>query len=53
MRIYCMSDIHGCMAEFVDALALVWDHLDEPDTMLCLLGTIFMEAQMVMQSWIR
>ena len=28
MRIYCMSDIHGCMAEFVDALALVWDHLD-------------------------
>ena len=38
MRIYCMSDIHGCIAEFVDALALVWDHLDEPDTMLCLLG---------------
>ena len=36
MRIYCMSDIHGCIAEFVDALALVWDHLDEPDTMLCL-----------------
>ena len=38
MRIYCMSDIHGCMAEFEDALALVRDHLDEPDTMLCLLG---------------
>lgn len=38
MRIYCMSDIHGCMAEFEDALSLVRDHLDEPDTMLCLLG---------------
>lgn len=36
MRIYCMSDIHGCIAEFVDALALVWDHLDEPDTMYAL-----------------
>ena len=23
MRIYCMSDIHGCMAEFEDALSLV------------------------------
>lgn len=38
MKIYCMSDIHGCMAEFEDALSLVRDHLDESDTMLCLLG---------------
>ena len=38
MKIYCMSDIHGCLAEFEEALSLVIDQLDEPDTMLCLLG---------------
>ena len=38
MKIYCMSDIHGFLAEFEEALALVLDHLDEPDTKLCLLG---------------
>lgn len=38
MLIYCMSDIHGCIAEFEEALALVLEHLDEEDTMLLLLG---------------
>ena len=38
MKIYCCSDIHGCMKEFEKALSLIIDHLDEPDTMLCLLG---------------
>lgn len=33
-----MSDIHGCLAEFEESLSLVLDHLEEPDTMLCLLG---------------
>ncbi|MGN0679431.1 MAG: metallophosphoesterase [Oscillospiraceae bacterium] len=38
MRVYCMSDIHGCLAEFCDALELVLPHLGESDTMLVLLG---------------
>ena len=38
MKIYCCSDIHGCLDEFEKALSLIIDHLDEPDTMLCLLG---------------
>lgn len=38
MRIYCMSDIHGCLAEFEQALSLVKEHLEEEDTMLILLG---------------
>ena len=38
MRIYCMSDIHGCLAEFEQALSLVMEHLEEEDTMLILLG---------------
>lgn len=38
MKIYCMSDIHGCLAEFDEALSLVIEHLEEPETMLCLLG---------------
>ena len=38
MKIYCISDIHGFLAEFEEALVLVLDHLDEPDTKLCLLG---------------
>lgn len=38
MKIYCMSDIHGCLAEFEQALSLVWEHLREKDTMLLLLG---------------
>lgn len=38
MKIYCMSDIHGCLAEFEEALSLVIEHLEEPDTVLCLMG---------------
>ncbi len=38
MKIYCMSDIHGCLAEFEEALALVNDNLDENDVRLVLLG---------------
>ncbi|MCR4612013.1 MAG: metallophosphoesterase [Lachnospiraceae bacterium] len=38
MKIYCMSDIHGCLAEFEYALSLIEDHLDDDDTMLILLG---------------
>ena len=38
MKIYCMSDIHGCLAEFEEALSVVIDQLEQPDTMLCLLG---------------
>ena len=38
MKIYCMSDIHGCIDAFNEALLLVLDHLDEPDTKLVLLG---------------
>ncbi len=38
MRIFCMSDIHGCLWEFEEALTLVLENLEEPDTMLLLLG---------------
>lgn len=38
MKIYCMSDIHGFLAEFEEALSLVIEHLEEPDTKLCLMG---------------
>lgn len=38
MKIYCISDIHGFLAEFEEALELVLDHLDEHDTKLCLMG---------------
>ena len=32
MKIYCMSDIHGCLAEFDEALSLVLEHLQEPES---------------------
>lgn len=38
MKIYCMSDIHGCLIEFEAALSLFEIHLKEPETMLILLG---------------
>ena len=38
MKIFCMSDIHGCLAEFEDALSLVIEHLEEKETMLILMG---------------
>ncbi len=38
MKIYCMSDIHGFLSEFDEALYIVEEHLREPDSMLILLG---------------
>lgn len=38
MKIYCISDIHGFYSEFIDALSLIEEHLEENDTKLCLLG---------------
>ena len=38
MKIYCMSDIHGCLAAFEEALDLFKEHLEEKDTRLLLLG---------------
>lgn len=38
MKIFCMSDIHGCLAAFEDALSKVEEHLEKEDTMLILLG---------------
>lgn len=38
MKIFCMSDIHGCLAEFDYALSLVQEYLDQRDAMLILLG---------------
>ena len=38
MKIYCISDIHGCLWEFEEALSLILEHLNEEDTKLILLG---------------
>ena len=38
MKIYCMSDIHGCLAEFEEALNRIGDCLEREDTRLVLLG---------------
>ena len=38
MKIFSMSDIHGCLAEFEEDLSLVMEHLEESGTMLCLMG---------------
>lgn len=38
MIIYCMSDIHGCIAEFEYALSLIDGQMNSPDTRLVLLG---------------
>ena len=38
MKLYCMSDIHGCLGEFEEALSLVAEHLEEDDVRLILLG---------------
>lgn len=37
-RIYCCSDIHGCIHEFDYALSLITGHLSEDNTKLVLLG---------------
>lgn len=38
MKIYCISDIHGCLFELEEALFLILKHLNEDDTKLILLG---------------
>ena len=38
MKLYCMSDIHGCLEEFEEALSLVAEHLEKDDVRLILLG---------------
>lgn len=38
MKIYCISDLHGCLAELDEVLDFVLPHLNESDTMLILLG---------------
>lgn len=38
VKIYCMSDIHGCLGALEDALSVVLDKLDEPDTVLLFMG---------------
>ena len=38
MKIFCMSDIHGHLDAFEDALKLVLPRLDDPDTKLLLMG---------------
>ena len=38
VKIYTLSDIHGCLKEFEVALAMFQEKLDEPDTMLVLCG---------------
>ena len=38
MKLYCISDIHGCLGEFEEALSLVEEHLEEDDVRLILLG---------------
>ncbi len=41
MKIYCMSDIHGCIAEFEYALSLVEEQLSKPDTRLVVWATMY------------
>lgn len=38
MKLYCMSDIHGCLVEFEEAFSLVAEHLEEEDVRMILLG---------------
>lgn len=38
MKIYCISDIHGCLAEFCDALSLILDDVRDNRARLVLLG---------------
>ena len=38
MKIYCISDIHGCLEELEESLSLILEHLNESDTMLVILG---------------
>lgn len=38
MIYYCISDIHGCLSAFNNALNIVIEHLEEENTSLILLG---------------
>lgn len=38
MKLYCMSDIHGCIDSFEESLSMIMDQLKEKDTKLILLG---------------
>ena len=38
MKVYCISDIHGCLWELEEAMTIIEEHLYEDDTILCLLG---------------
>lgn len=38
MKIYAISDIHGCFIPFLYALDIILEHLEEPNTKLVLLG---------------
>lgn len=38
MKIYCMSNIHGFIAEFEYAFSLIDEQLNRPDVRLLLLG---------------
>ena len=38
MKVFCMSDIHGCIKEFEEALLLILDELKKDDNKLILLG---------------
>lgn len=51
MIIYCMSDIHGCLAEFEDALSLVLDDIEQGKAKLVLLGVISMAVLITVVFW--
>lgn len=53
MKIYCMSDIHGCLAAFEEALDLFEEHLEEKDTRLLLHGDYIHGGEDTMVFWIR
>lgn len=38
MKLYSMSDIHGCIDSFEESLSMIKDQLKEKDTKLILLG---------------
>lgn len=53
MKIYCMSDIHGCLAAFEEALNLFEEHLEEKDTRRCFWEIISMAVKITMVFWTR
>lgn len=51
MIIYCMSDIHGCLAEFEDALSLVLDDIEQGKAKLVLLGDYIHGGRITVVFW--